>query len=96
MKVFLQERFFTDKETTFLECGEFKASLFTYSTGIKAVRLSNAKGSIVVLPWMGQMVSSALTAATNRSTSIGGMHSLLLEFCIRFAFMSGRKRLMPP
>ena len=56
MKVFLQERFFTDKETTFLECGEFKASLFTYSTGIKAVRLSNAKGGIVVLPWMGQMV----------------------------------------
>ena len=56
MKVFLQERFFTDKETTIVEDGEFKASLFTYSTGIKAVRIANAKGYAVVLPWMGQMV----------------------------------------
>ena len=56
MKVFLQERFFTDKETVFLEDGEFKASLFTYSTGIKAVRIANAKGYAIVLPWMGHMV----------------------------------------
>ena len=56
MKIYLQERFFSDKETTLVDEGEFKASLFTYSTGVKAVRLANAKGAIIVLPFAGQMV----------------------------------------
>ena len=56
MKVHLLERFFGDKETTLLEAGELKASIFTYSTGVKAVRLANAKGNIVALPFAGQMI----------------------------------------
>ena len=56
MKTYLREGFFTDKETTLVEAGEFKASLFTYSTGVKAVRISNAKGSATVLPFDGQAV----------------------------------------
>ncbi|MBR4654670.1 MAG: DUF4432 family protein [Kiritimatiellae bacterium] len=56
MKIFLQERFFSDKETEVFSDGELRASLFTYSTGVKAVRLANSKGAIVVLPWMGQMI----------------------------------------
>jgi hypothetical protein len=44
------------EETEILSSGEFSASLFTYSTGVKAVRIKNAKGSFVVLPYMGQMI----------------------------------------
>ena len=56
MKTYLQDRFFTDHETTLVEAGELKASLFTYSTGIRAVRISNSKGSATVLPFNGQAV----------------------------------------
>ena len=56
MKTYLREGFFTDKETTLVEAGELKATLFTYSTGVKAVRISNAKGSATVLPFDGQAV----------------------------------------
>ncbi len=56
MKTYLQDRFFTEKETVLVESGELKATLFTYSTGVEAVRISNAKGSATVLPFMGQAV----------------------------------------
>ncbi len=55
-KIYLYERFFTDKETTVATYGKLSASLFTYSTGVKAVKIRNDKGSITVLPYMGQMV----------------------------------------
>ena len=44
MKIYLQERFFSDKETTLVDEGEFKASLFTYSTGVKAKGADNLAG----------------------------------------------------
>lgn len=56
MKTYLRENFFTDKESPLVEAGELKASLFTYSTGIRAVRISNSKGSATVLPFDGQAV----------------------------------------
>ncbi len=56
IKTHLKESYFTEKETTLLESGALSASLFIYSTGVKAVRLANDKGEIVVLPYMGQMV----------------------------------------
>ena len=55
-KVYLKESYFVEKETEFLSNGSLKASLFTYSTGVKAVRLSNEKGNLVMLPYMGQMI----------------------------------------
>src|ERR1700721_920277 len=39
--------------------GGLTASQFRYDTGIEAIRLSNARGSVVVLPYMGQIVWSA-------------------------------------
>ena len=39
--------------------GGLKAHVFRYDTGVEAVRLSNARGSVTVLPYMGQMVWSA-------------------------------------
>ena len=55
-KIYLYESFFADKETDVVSFGELKASIFTYSTGVKAVKLSNSKGSAILLPFMGQMI----------------------------------------
>ena len=55
-KIYLQEAFFTEKETEVLSAGKLSASIFTYSTGVKAVKLRNDKGSITMLPYMGQMI----------------------------------------
>lgn len=55
-RIYLKEAYFSEKETTFLSAGELSASLFTYSTGVMAVRLTNARGNLVLLPYMGQMV----------------------------------------
>ena len=55
-KFYLSERFFTEKETTVFKNGQLEASLFTYSTGVKAVKIKNSKGSATLLPYMGQMV----------------------------------------
>jgi hypothetical protein len=56
LKTYLRDHFFTDRETTLVDAGELKATLFTYSTGVKAVRIVNAKGSATLLPFMGQAV----------------------------------------
>ena len=55
-KIYLYERYFTEKEMPLFSQGELKASLFTYSTGVKAVKIQNSKGSATLLPYMGQMV----------------------------------------
>ncbi len=55
-KVYLYEYFFTEKEKEILCVGALSATLFTYSTGVKAVRLANDKGNAVFLPYMGQMI----------------------------------------
>jgi hypothetical protein len=55
-KIILKEAYFGEKETEIVSAGNLSASLFTYSTGVKAVRLTTDKGSIIVLPYMGQMV----------------------------------------
>lgn len=52
----LKENYFQEKETVILKSGELSASLFIYDTCVKAVRLSNSRGNVVVLPFMGQMI----------------------------------------
>ena len=56
----LQRRFFGEKERTALAFAGLSASLFRYETGIEAIRLSNERGHIIVLPYMGQIVWSAV------------------------------------
>jgi hypothetical protein len=44
------------------ECLRYRglaASAFRYDTGVEAIRLANARGSVVVLPYLGQIVWSA-------------------------------------
>lgn len=55
-KLFLYEDFFTKDEKEIVSFGKLSASLFIYSTGVKAVRLKNDRGAIVMLPYMGQMI----------------------------------------
>lgn len=55
-KIYLYEYFFTEKEKEVLSFGKLSASIFTYSTGVKAVKLKNDKGSATLLPFMGQMI----------------------------------------
>lgn len=54
--VALRRDFFAEGERTIFRAGELSASLFRYPTGVEALRLANPRGSVVVLPFMGQMV----------------------------------------
>jgi Domain of unknown function (DUF4432) len=51
---------FGERERDLVRYGGLGASGFRYDTGVEAVRLSNARGSVIVLPYMGQIVWSAV------------------------------------
>ena len=55
-KIVIKESYFTEKETDLVINGKLKASLFIYDTGVKAIKVANDKGYIIVLPYMGQMI----------------------------------------
>ncbi len=55
----LRPEFFGPKERTFIEHGELSASLFRYDSGVEAVRLRNARGQLVLLPFQGQQIWDA-------------------------------------
>lgn len=55
-RIYLKESYFTEFETEILSLGKLSASLFIYPTGVKAVRIKNDRGSLVLLPYMGQMI----------------------------------------
>lgn len=55
----LQRGFFGEKEREIAHYSDFAASAFRYDTGIEALRLGNARGEAVVLPYLGQMIWSA-------------------------------------
>jgi hypothetical protein len=59
IRVALQRPAFGDREKEAVAAKGLTASLFRYSTGVNAIRLSNARGDVVALPYMGQMVWSA-------------------------------------
>ncbi|MGV8920528.1 MAG: aldose 1-epimerase family protein [Pseudomonas sp.] len=58
--VALFPQLFSEVEKTLLESAEFKVSAWTYPSGVLAVALQNSRGRIVVLPYMGQMIWSAV------------------------------------
>jgi hypothetical protein len=57
--VALRRASFGEKEREAVRYRGLTASVFRYDTGIEAVRLSNARGFVVVLPYLGQIVWSA-------------------------------------
>ncbi|MBQ3746754.1 MAG: DUF4432 family protein, partial [Kiritimatiellae bacterium] len=56
MKVHLAREFFGDANRVIAESGEFKAETFRYSTGVEALKVSNARGSFTILPFLGQQI----------------------------------------
>jgi hypothetical protein len=58
-KLHLPRSAFADKERIVFESAGIEVSAFRYDTGVEAIRLANARGFVVVLPYMGQMVWDA-------------------------------------
>ena len=58
--VSIKKEYFSDKEFQFLNYGELYVTAFMYSTGIKAIRIKNDTGYIVILPFNGQQVWDAV------------------------------------
>ncbi|WP_312794761.1 aldose 1-epimerase family protein [Tianweitania sp.] len=92
----LRPAFFDEVERPCVQHGKLTATLFRYSTGVEAIRLSHARGSLVVLPYLGQMIWSAafddvdlkmksFFPAPRRVTTIGETYGC-------FAFHSGLLR----
>lgn len=59
MKVHLSPAFFTEREKTLVERGELSASAFAFDSGVAGLRLKNAVGELVLLPYQGQQIWSA-------------------------------------
>lgn len=55
-KIELYKHMFVEKEKPLLTGGTLSASLFRYSTGVEAVRISNQNGWIAMLPFKGQQI----------------------------------------
>lgn len=59
VQIALQRDGFGAAEREIARFGALSASAFRYDTGVAALRLSNPRGSVVVLPYLGQMVWAA-------------------------------------
>ncbi len=55
----LGSHYFTEKEKVFVNSGTLSASLFCFDTGVRAVRLQNGVGELILLPFQGQQIWSA-------------------------------------
>ena len=58
--VHLHSHMFTELERVILETADFRASAFTYPSGVQAVRLENAVGHLLMLPFQGQQIWDAV------------------------------------
>ncbi|WP_234293363.1 aldose 1-epimerase family protein [Fictibacillus sp. FJAT-27399] len=52
----LQREFFKESKKVIYRDDEFTASLFRYPSGVEAIELTNSRGRMVVLPYMGQII----------------------------------------
>lgn len=57
--IHLAEGMFGEKEKTLAEFGSLTAATFRYPSGVCAVRLTNSRGSVIILPFQGQQIWSA-------------------------------------
>jgi len=60
VKLDLYPEQFSCAEKTLLESSDFRVLAWTYPTGVKALALENNRGRVVVLPYQGQMIWSAV------------------------------------
>ena len=52
--IHLSPSFFSESEKVLAECGELSASAFLFKSGVAGLRMKNALGEIVMLPFQGQ------------------------------------------
>lgn len=60
IRIHLQKSFFGDAEKTLAEHHGMTASTFRYGSGVHALRVTNPRGEIVVLPFQGQQIWDAV------------------------------------
>jgi hypothetical protein len=58
-RIHLTPAAFTEAEKPLVEHGPLTASIFRYESGVCAVRLANAQGRLILLPFQGQQIWSA-------------------------------------
>ena len=56
----LSPEFFSEREKTLATSGALSASAFRYSIGVPALRLKSDMGELILLPWQGQQIWSAV------------------------------------
>jgi hypothetical protein len=56
----LKKHLFKEKEEVFCKFGNLQVSTFMYESGVRAVKISNNKGHIVILPYKGQQIWDAV------------------------------------
>ena len=70
MVISLRKNFFTDLERTLVEEVGLKAGIFRYESGVEAVRISNEKGYIIILPYKGPMTTMSFMGICRMPTMI--------------------------
>lgn len=63
--IYLTPTQFEHQEQTLVQHGELQANAFRYPGGVEAVRLKNSRGELVVLPFLGQQIWSAVFDGRN-------------------------------
>jgi len=56
VRIELHKALFSETEKTLCESGEFTVTAFCYKSGVAALRIQNARGEIVMLPYQGMQV----------------------------------------
>ncbi len=59
MQINLLKNMFNSQSFQLVKNDKMSAELFRYSTGIEAVKITNEKGHLIILPYMGQMIWDA-------------------------------------
>ena len=72
--IHLYKHAFSELERVLLETADFKVSTFVYQSGVCAVRLENAVGHLIILPFQGQQIWDAVLQGRRLT-----MHSMFNE-----------------
>ncbi|WP_312952301.1 aldose 1-epimerase family protein [Superficieibacter sp.] len=56
----LWRELFSEQPRILLENDDFTVTAFRYASGVEGLRVANARGHLVILPWMGQMIWDAV------------------------------------
>jgi hypothetical protein len=61
----LSPNFFSEREKTLVSQGELTATTFLFESGVAGLKLQNSRGELVILPYQGQQIWSAVMDGRN-------------------------------